>query len=828
MKYLIILFFLFNSLEFAQLKTLKGKVVDSQNNPLVGANVIIEKTNIGTATDSKGEFILKAEFKRNQIVKISYLGFKSAIIKVSDIIFSHRLQITLKPYLIPSQTILVEGSIGKAGITPITFTQINKKEIQQNYTDQDIPEYLSYLPSTTFYSENGNGIGYNYLSIRGFDQRRIAVSVNGIPQNDPEDHNVYWLDMPDLLGSTQLIQVQRGAGSGILGYSAIGGSINIITSAFSDKPKFKISSSLGSYNTRKFNIALSSGLVNKKYSFYAKFGNLLSSGYRNNSWVNFKYYFLSAVRYDKNVTTQINLFGGPIADGLAYTGLPKFAIKNKNLRRKNYSYWEANKDKLTYTITRRPDEIENFFQPHFELLNEIKLNNRIKFNSAIFLILGNGFFDYDGSWSIYYPDYFRLKANGFDPAKVPTNALIRAYVGNIQWGWIPRFSWKHKNGELIIGGEFRKHHSKHWGSINFADNLPAGVTKYYRYYYYEGGKDIINLFAHENYKLNERINLLAELQLAYHKYTLDKEKYVGTNFSVSGIYLNPRIGLNYKFTPELSSYFSFARVTREPRLKNYYYAAESSAGKKPQFGLNANGTYNFNDPFVKPETMNDFELGTNYSNKNLSFNLNFYYMLFDNEIVKNGQVDRFGEPITGNMNKTLHTGIEFSSVIKLTNNFRFVFNSTYSKNYISEGGTYIKNPFIKGESIFLDLKGNDISGFPAVLFNAILDFHYHKFYAQLTAKYVGKFYSDNYGSKINEYLSKYPNFINYSDNKVNPYFLTNFFVSYKFSAEPVFNNIKIFAQINNVFDNLYAAYAIGQEFFPAAERNFLFGMKLGL
>ncbi|MCK7517700.1 MAG: Plug domain-containing protein [Ignavibacteriales bacterium] len=59
-------------------------------------------------------------------------------------------------------------------------------------------------PQLHFYSENGNGIGYNYLSIRGFDQRRISVSINGIPQNDPEDHNVYWLDFPDLLASTEL------------------------------------------------------------------------------------------------------------------------------------------------------------------------------------------------------------------------------------------------------------------------------------------------------------------------------------------------------------------------------------------------------------------------------------------------------------------------------------------------------------------------------------------------------------------------------------------------------------------------------------------------
>ncbi len=116
----------------------------------------------------------------------------------------------------------------------------------------------------------------------------------------------------------------------------------------------------------------------------------------------------------RNFTTQINFFGGPIADGLAYTGLPKFAVKDKDLRRENYSYWEADESGYTYTIPRRPEEKENFSQPHFELLNDIRINDNININSALFLVLGNGFFDYDGSWAD--TTYFRLTAeNGFAP-----------------------------------------------------------------------------------------------------------------------------------------------------------------------------------------------------------------------------------------------------------------------------------------------------------------------------------------------------------------------------------------------------------------------------
>ena len=74
----------------------------------------------------------------------------------------------------------------------------------------------------------------------------------------------------------------------------------------------------------------------------------------------------------------------------------------------------------------------------------------------MFLVLGSGFFDYDGSWAIPdfgYDDYFRLKLNGYDSTMIPTNALIRAQVENKQFGWIPKFSYDHVNGQLIIGGE---------------------------------------------------------------------------------------------------------------------------------------------------------------------------------------------------------------------------------------------------------------------------------------------------------------------------------------------------------------------------------------
>jgi len=821
MKYLIILFLFLNDIAFPQNLSIKGKVVDSETLlPLPAANLIIVGRSVGAAAQNDGSFTLSGNFYRDDTLKVSYVGYLSKLFTLENVDLEN-LVVKLTPGIIPSQTVFVEGSIGKKGITPVTFDVVDRNQIEKDYTVQDIPEYLGTLPSTTFYSENGNGIGYNYLSIRGFDQRRISVSINGIPQNDPEDHNVYWLDFPDILASTDLIQVQRGAGSSATGYPAIGGSINIITSTFTNDPQTNFFVAAGSYNTRKYSASVSSGLMDKKYSFYAKLSQILSSGYRSNSWVQFNSYYLSAVRYDDNLTTQLNFYGGPVADGLAYTGLPKFVIKNKELRIANYSDWGADENGYTYTVQRRPSEIENFSQPHYELLTEFRVNDALTLNSALFLVIGDGFFDYDGSWAD--TTYLRLTSQyGFHPTQNPSNVLIRAQVDNTQYGWIPRLSYKHKNGELIIGGEFRKHRSDHWGGINYGENLPLGLTKSYYYYFYNGGKDIINGFVHEEYNLNTMLNLLGELQVAYHKYRLFNEKYLGHDFSVSNVFLNPRLGINSRFTENFNVYLSFARVSREPRLSNYYEAEESSGGATPQFALNPGGTYNYNDPLVKPETMNDLELGSSLNLQDISLTLNIFYMLFNNEIVNNGQVDRFGQPITGNVKRTVHTGVEFSGIVNLLNGLQIIGNTTLSRNTIEDGRQYL------AADEYIDLSGNRVSGFPDFLANIGLNYNNSGIFFQLVGKYVGAFFSDNFDTRISGYLKLHPDFISYTDNKNDAYFNADFTASYEFKPFSALNNSKIFLQINNIFNNLYSANAIGPEFFPVAERNFLAGIQVGL
>ena len=179
MKNLFILF-LFCAPAFVVNAQVKGKISNAETQlPLPNANIIVANKNIGTTSGKNGEFTLEGDIKEGDILVISYVGFTTKKITLSKNDFLQpALIISLEPAIIPAQTVLVEASVGEEGLTPTTFQKITRDNIEKNYIVQDIPQFLGELPSTTFYSENGNGIGYNYLSIRGFDQRRISVSIN--------------------------------------------------------------------------------------------------------------------------------------------------------------------------------------------------------------------------------------------------------------------------------------------------------------------------------------------------------------------------------------------------------------------------------------------------------------------------------------------------------------------------------------------------------------------------------------------------------------------------------------------------------------------------
>ena len=95
------------------------------------------------------------------------------------------------------------------GKTPMAFNNLTKKDLQQVNYGKDIPALLSLTPSVTATSDAGMGIGYSSIYVRGTDPTRINVTANGIPLNDSESSQLYWVNMGDFASSVESMQVQQ-------------------------------------------------------------------------------------------------------------------------------------------------------------------------------------------------------------------------------------------------------------------------------------------------------------------------------------------------------------------------------------------------------------------------------------------------------------------------------------------------------------------------------------------------------------------------------------------------------------------------------------------
>lgn len=788
-----------------------------------------------------------------------------ALFSQDDLAQNKKTKDTLKVYKMPGLNVISDKETFKQ--SPLPVAEISASEITKHYVYQDIPELISDLPNVYSYSQNGNGIGYSTLSIRGFDQRRIAVYVNGIPQNDPEDHNVYWIDFPDIASNTESIEVQRGAGLSTYGSASIGGSINLTTSNFINKKGIKIFTGLGlqqfekndnqfSQNISKYSIEASSGLFssdnNSIYAVYARLSKINSSGYRENSWSKLNSYFLGAVRFDEKVTTQINVFGGPISDGLAYNGLPKAYIDDAELRTKNLNYWNYDSTGRTveYEQSRRKREIEEFSQPHFELLNDWNISENFTLKSSAFYYSGQGFYDYDGTGWTDASSFQLNDANGFKDAKDPQNPLIRAFVDNNQWGWIPRLIYQTNKFTWTNGLELRFHRSNHWGKLSYAEDLPSNYDPDFKFYEYNGSRNIFSVFSSIHSKITNNLDLFADAHLVSHSYGLDNEKsgkfftkylnykseVIGNGkelFRINHIFFNPKVGINYLINSN-SALLAFVAITsREPRMSNLYSASEAFYGKKPQFqskmDQNGNILYNFSKPLVKPETMFDFEIGYNFQNMFGKFNVNLYYMQYEDELVKTGQLDILGDPIDGNAPRTLHSGLEISGLLHLFKSADYgeldiIGNLSVSRNMI------IEYDFPIGKDEIISLKDNPIAGFPDLLANFRINYTLGEFFCSAIVKYIGSSKTDNFGDMLttNGKLKEFLSYGYYTDNNLEAYTLLNMDFTYKFNNLLGLESILMQLKVNNLLNLNYASGAEGKEFYPGAERNIFFGIGLDL
>ena len=177
--------------------------------------------------------------------------------------------------------------------TPVSYTNIGEAQLKKNNSAQNIPVVLQTLPSLVAITEGGTGVGNTSLRIRGTDATRINVTLNGMPLNNPESQEVYWVNLPDLSSSLQSIQVQRGVGTSTNGSAAFGASMSLQTVGANSNAYGSASTSVGSYGTFSSSIAAGTGELNNGLALDARYSKVLSDGYIRNGKVNHTNIFAS-------------------------------------------------------------------------------------------------------------------------------------------------------------------------------------------------------------------------------------------------------------------------------------------------------------------------------------------------------------------------------------------------------------------------------------------------------------------------------------------------------------------------------------------------------
>jgi len=199
--------------------------------------------------------------------------------------------------------------------SPFAVTTLPKKDIVNRLASRDLPNVLNTAPS--IYSTNqGGGAGDSRLNVRGFNQRNVAIMINGVPVNDMENGWVYWSNWDGVGDATSNIQVQRGLSGVNLATPSIGGTINIISDPAARTKGGYIRQELGSWNFLKTTVGFNSGMIGEKLAVSGTLVRKTGDGFYQGTWTDaYAYYFGASYQASKKDKLELYAIGAPQRHG---------------------------------------------------------------------------------------------------------------------------------------------------------------------------------------------------------------------------------------------------------------------------------------------------------------------------------------------------------------------------------------------------------------------------------------------------------------------------------------------------------------------------------
>lgn len=489
------------------------------------------------------------------------------------------------------------------GAAVISQKTLTSSDLEPRYFGQEVPLLLQgAAPSLTSYAETGNYWGYSYIRLRGIDQSRINLTIDGIPLNDPEDQVLYFADFPDLANSLGSVQVQRGVGTSSNGTAAYAGSINMETLPLSGGQRstdFQLEG--GSFGSRRGSFEYRSGLTSDKLAIYVRLSDLHTDGYRYHSGVDGKSAFLSAGYFGDRDILKFTTTTGTMKDTLAYLAVPVTDLDTN--RRIN---------PLT------PQERDGF-------------SERISAMSYTRLVNGSN------SWST---TAYRISADGdYD---VQLDPLTQFNLNFVWYGVTSDWSVRDNGLSVDVGMNANTYARDH-----FAFQHPDLTDPLYRN---TGRKGDVSGFTKVAYTAGTT-TFFGDLQArhAEWRYLPDAHADIPPE-SIAWTFVNPKVGVTHVVNRSTSLYASFGTNTREPARNDMLGGFDNLDTSNVAFVGDLNR--------VKPETVHDLEVGTTYRTRTIDAQADLYSMTFRNEIAPIGKLSYIGNPLRENVASSYRRGIE--------------------------------------------------------------------------------------------------------------------------------------------------------------------------
>ncbi|WP_289054343.1 TonB-dependent receptor [Carboxylicivirga marina] len=762
--------------------TINGRVTDENGEALVGVNVIIQNSYNGTITDSDGDYSISTKETIPSLV-FSYVGYKTQTVEVQG----STVNTTLSTVAVLTDEVIV-SAIKAGNKAPIAYTNITKAQLKERPAADDIPYMLSLTPSAVATSETGIGVGYTALRIRGTDPTRINVTINGVPLNDPESQGVFWVNMPDFTSSVDEVQIQRGVGTSTNGAAAFGASINFQTTSINDQASARIESTAGSFNTFVNSVNASTGLLNDKFAFDVRYSKLQSDGYIDYAFSDHQSLYVSGSMLTNNGLLKMNLIYGDQKTGISWWGVPQEMLFKPEWEGDD---WEPNR---TYNPAGEyTDEFgntqyyegqtDNYKQTHYQLFYSHAVNSQFNINGALHYTRGDGYYE-QYKEDEAYADY------GWNPIMIgdatidETDLIRQKWLENDFYGFTASANYRGDNYSASFGGGWNRYEGDHFGEVIWARY--AGTSeKGDRWYDNYGEKTYYNFFAKVNYRPTEALNTFLDLQLRQISYQMDgiDDDLLPLIQSHNFNFFNPKVGLSYDVNKQQQAYFSVGVSNREPTRTNFKDAKGDAMS------------------YPKAERLIDFETGYNYRSSNLSASVNFFYMLYDDQLVPTGEKNNVGADIMTNVKDSYRTGVEFVFGAKIIEGLNWDGNLSLSANKIKDFVEYSSlsdenwNPI--GQKV-TELGTTDIAYSPDVISSSILSYAFNSnVKMSWITKYVGEQFFDNTSS---------------SDRMLDAYLINNLKID--MSLFPQFaKRIGLQVMVNNLMDVEYENNAYGGNYY---------------